>query len=98
MLEVHLQGAFAYTPVRVSLDSKVVFDSLATTNLILGLAERIPIHATQGAHMLEVIVEGEHIHREQIVLDAELYVAVIYNAALDDPIAFQISQVGFVYF
>ena len=96
-LEVHLQSSFDHTPVLILLDSEVVYDSLATTDYIGGIAERIPLRASYGTHTLELLIDDEHSHLQHITLGPTvLYVGVEYTQRGE--IAIRLSNKGFVYF
>ena len=64
LTEVHLQRSFDSTPVLISLDSQVIFDSLATTNHIIGAAEIVDVETSIGSHTLDLLIEGEHKHTQ----------------------------------
>jgi hypothetical protein len=97
LLEVHLQSSFDHTPVRITLDTQVIFDSLATTDHRIGLAERVSARTSSGVHTLELLIDGAHKEAQQISLGPVLlYVGVEYNQ--DGEIVFRFNQSGFVYF
>lgn len=96
LLEVHLQSAFEQTPVRIELDSQVIFDSLATTNHIAGLAERVATRTSSGAHILEVLIDNEHRSTQQVILGPALYVGIQYRSGGE--ITVQYSKSAFSYF
>lgn len=95
-LEVHLQSSFDHTPVQVMLDSKVIFDSLATTNHIIGLAGGVTVQTATGAHILEIIVDGTHQVTQEIILGPVLYAGVSYHQ--DEEVSLRLSKSRFYYF
>ena len=95
-LEVHLQSSFKDTPVQISLDSKLIFDSLATTDHRVGVAEGVVIEASVGSHILDLLIDGEHKHIQQIYLGEVLYVGVQYFP--EGEITIQVNNEGFVYY
>lgn len=96
VLEVHLQSSFDQTPVRITLDSQVIFDSLATTDHIVGLATRVSIRTSPGVHTLKLLINGEQQDAQQIIVDPILHVGVAYNSSGEIVIRF--SKSDFVYF
>lgn len=75
-LELHIQASFHNTPVRISLDSEIVFDSLATTDQIIGLAGGVTLEAPSGIRTLDVIVDNQYEHSQKINLGRELFVGI----------------------
>ncbi len=94
-LEVHLHSSFLDTPVRVMLDSEVVFDSLATTNHIIGSAGGVTVRTSTGAHTLDILVDGVHQVTQQVILGPVLYVGVGYYP--NDEVSLLFSKTRFVY-
>ena len=95
-LEIHLQSSFDSTPVQISLDSEVIFDSLATTNHIVGAAEGVVVETSVGSHTLNLLIDGEYEHTQQIYLGEVLYVGVQYFP--EGEITIQVNNEGFVYY
>jgi len=76
-LVVHLQSSFDHTPVQISLDGQVIFDSLATTEPLSGFAESVDLETSFGVHTLELVIDGKHKHTQEVVLGRVLYVGVM---------------------
>lgn len=79
MFEVHLLAHFDNTPVQIQIDGEEVFDSTASTNYILGVAEMIELDIEQGEHTISTTIEGFQKDSTFTVADT-LVVLIEYNA------------------
>ena len=94
-LEVHLQASFENTPVQVVLNTEIIYDSVATTDHRVGLADVIEVSPTIGVHHLQVTVDEQYFLNTSITIGPELFLGVGFDSG---EIHLVRSQEGFVYF
>lgn len=78
--QVDLQSRFQNTPVIVSIDNRVIFNDIVTTNLSLSLAAAIPFEIVKGTHVLTVTVGNSITRSTLFTISDALYIGVNYNS------------------
>lgn len=58
-VSIAIQASFLDTPIEVAVDGNVVYDTLATTNQIIGLAGGTQVSLPGGVRMISVLINGD---------------------------------------
>ncbi len=76
-VEVHLQGGFGRTKVRVAIDECVVFDDALTgEEPFSGPVKMIMVETRQGRHHIQVGIAGIKQEETTFTVDSKLYIGV----------------------
>ncbi len=96
-LDLHIQGGFAGDSVTVWIDDRVVYDAIATSDPVLGLADGARVDVKEGIRAVRVRVGT----RADGVNVLEIQRTVSLGISLDpweNRVVFQVSDHGFVYY
>ena len=79
LFQIHLQGWFSNTPVKVRLDYSQIFIDTVTTGSIIAVAAIIPAKVYKGTHFLSVTADSITNDTTFTITDT-LYIGVNYSS------------------
>lgn len=79
IFEIHLQGGFSYTPVKVRVDYSQIFSDTVTTIPALEVADIIPAQIYKGTHSLSITVADSITNDTTFTINDTLYIGVNYS-------------------
>ena len=79
LCQIHLQGWFSHTPVKVIVDNSQVFSDTIATGSILAFAAIIPVQVSQGTHGLIVTAADLVSNDTTFTINDTLYIGVNYD-------------------
>jgi hypothetical protein len=79
LFEIHLQGGFSNTPVKVKVDNSQLLNDTVTTGSILAYAAIIPAQINKGLHSLSITIDDSITKDTTFTINDTLYIGVNYK-------------------
>lgn len=79
LFQIHLQGGFSNTPVKVNVDYSQTFNDTVTTGSIIAVAAIIPVDIYKGTHLLKVTIADSITKDTTFTINDTLYIGVNYS-------------------